>query len=233
MIAYIPARGGSKRLPRKNVLSLGGKPTLLHVIRALKKLSFIEAVCVSTDDPSIARIAEKAGCCVLGLRHPRLADDHTDFKTLFAEDLPRYLKYFSIKPSEAEVLFVLATAALVPSLVYQKAYQAYRRRKANVLVSVRPCPVSPFKALVQNKKGVFSPLFPEKITSRSQDLPEAFVDAGLFYFLNYAVASKEKRHWFLVPKGLFLYPVDESIAIDLDTPKDWESLKRAYQSLRK
>lgn len=224
IIAYIPARGGSKRLPGKNVKRLQGRPVIAHVIRELKKLDFLAGVCVSTDSPRIARVASKAGAAVLELRKASLADDRTDFLTLFVEDVPRYLKAFGIPESRSKVLFVLPTAALVSAAIYRKAQKAFIHSRADILVASQECECSPFRALSNSGRG-WRPLFPDKLALGSQHLPPARRDAGLFYFLRYKKMRAVKKHWFNA-KRLNLFLVPEAIAVDVNTRQDWEELRR-------
>ena len=191
LIAYIPARGGSKRLPRKNVRKLGQKPVLVHVIEAIHASGLTDKICVSTDDPKTARVANRAGAVVLGLRADRLSDDKTTFLDLFKKDVPRYLEHFHMQKGETSVLFALATAALVQAKVYRLAFKEFKKRNASVLVAT----------------DCLSPsLFPDQM-SAARRLPDLQVDAGLFYFLDYTKMSRQKVHWFCVRKGLICFPV--------------------------
>lgn len=232
MIAYIPARAGSKRVPRKNARLLDGKPVLQRVIEALKPLTFLKGICVSTEDPAIASIALSAGAVVLDQRSSRLADDRTDFHQLLRQDVPRYLKHFALPRSHAEVLFVLATAALVPSKLYIEAYERFVDARANMLMATVRMPKSPFKALIETSRGTWKPLFARQLAARSQDLPPAQTDAGLFYYLRFGPISRLKRHWLDGKKGMVCFPVDSAFAVDVDTPEDWAELERRYRELK-
>lgn len=229
VIAYIPARGGSKRVPQKNIRLLGGKPVLTHVLDALRSLEFLEGIGVSTDDEEIARVAQHHGATVLALRDRRLANDRASFVDLLKFDVPRYLAHFGVPENEARVLFGVATAALVTPEVYRQAYQAFVRRRAAILIPTVSTPISPFWALVEKKKNVWKPLFPRCLEMRSQELPRTQVEAGLFYFLNYDPMARRKGHWFTVNKGLACFPVPRWMAVDVDTMDDWAELEKRYQ----
>lgn len=231
LIAYIPARGGSKRVPRKNVRLLGGKPALCHVIEGVRASGLTKAIVVSTDDPEIKAAAETCGATVLGLREPRLAGDDTTFMSLLKEDVPRHLRAFDLEPAGTTVLFALATAALVDAATYRAAYEAFSARGASVLVATTALSHSPYRALAETAEGGWRPLFPERLLTRSQDLPRTQVDAGLFYFLDFAAMSREPGHWFNVGRGLVCHPVARSLAVDVDTPEDWAELERKYRAL--
>lgn len=232
LIAYIPARSGSKRIPRKNVKLLGGKPVICHVIKAIQRSGLAKAVVVSTDDRETKRICEAAGALVLDLRDPKLSDDRTNLMELLKKDVPRYLKAAKLDPKNSRVLFALATAALVTEDVYREAYQTFVAEKARILVATSGFANSPFRALVRSDQGGWVPLFPKILLKRSQELPEAQVDAGLFYILDYPAMTRVKGHWFSIPKSLCCYPVPEKIAVDVDTHADWLKLEQKYKESR-
>jgi len=231
LIAYIPARAGSKRVPRKNVRLLDGKPVVCHVIEAIQRSGLAKAVAVSTDDRDIKRIAESAGAVVLGLRDPELSDDRTTLMELLKKDTPRYLKALGMKDSRATVLFSLATAALVDAGTYQKAHREFVKKKASILVATTKFSHNPYRALIEASGGRWRPLFPKYLLKRSQDLPRTQVDAGLFYFLNFSKAVRHAGHWFDMGKGLCCYPVPDPAAVDVDTEEDWLKLEEKYKAL--
>ena len=92
MFAYIPARGGSKRIPRKNIRPLNGKPVIARVIESLRPLEFLSAIYVSTDDPEIAEVAQASGAKYLKARAPELSNDKAGFMDLIRDDLPHFMK---------------------------------------------------------------------------------------------------------------------------------------------
>lgn len=231
-IAYIPARGGSKRILRKNAKLLKGVPIISYVIKNLKKLDFLDGICVSTDDKEIAEIASKLETETLELRTEVLANDHATFQDLVRGDLPRYLKHFKINENDAEILFVLATAALVTPEIYQKAYQEFRSHRSDILVSSIGYRISPYWALTEHRQGYWKPVFPDKIAVRSQELPKTQVDAGLFYYLKFGKVKKMKGSWMNHPDGIGCFEVPRSVAIDVDTPEDWVELERLFERTR-
>lgn len=228
LIAYIPARGGSKRLPGKNVRPLGGVPVIVRVIRALKACSFIHAVCVSTDDAKTAQIAQDAGAVTLDSRAPKLSDDHASFSDLLREDVPRFLSHEQISPEHAELCFVLPTAALLSAHILTAGYHRFRETGAPLLVATLPMPVSPFRALVPRPDGRSTTLFPTEIRQRTQDMLPASYDTGMFYFMKYRRLAEFEGHWFSIPEGIECFPLPPEIAIDVDTQEDWERLDKAF-----
>jgi pseudaminic acid cytidylyltransferase len=224
MFAYIPARGGSKRLPGKNIRPLVGVPVIGHVIRALKSLDFINQVFVSTDDRSIAEIAAGYGAQWLGPRGLELSNDSAGFIDLMHHDVPRHA---DAAGGDREVLFVLATAALVPPAIYADAYAAWRRDRPNILMSVVPYAKSPYWALIPAQGGYLRPLFPQWVYVNSQELPPAYTDAGLFYLFDWQVMRHFDSHKNL--DRLQPFAVDPLNAADVDTEYDWAVLEERFR----
>lgn len=220
MIAYIPARGGSKRIHRKNIKLLGGKPIIAHVIETAKSLDFIRKVCVSTDDLEIQNIAAEYGAETGNLRASELADDFVDCITLVKEDVPRFANETN------DLLMILPTAALVQKRHYYNAYAIYQEKSPHILMSTIEYPISPLWAMVLDDNGFCKPVHPESLKMRSQDLPRTCVDAGLFYMM-----SKHRIHGDegSVSEKVFAYNVPSDIAVDVDTPADWEQLEILYR----
>jgi CMP-N-acetylneuraminic acid synthetase len=223
MFAYIPARGGSKRVPGKNVKLLGGKPVLARVIGNLRALDFLSAIYVSTDDRETAKVAEEAGAQCLGFREPALANDISGFMDLIRDDIPRYMA----ARGDDEVLFALSTAALVPPSVFREAWQVWRRKSPDILMSCERA--FPWWDMVEKPDGFWAPLYPDKVTVNSQDLPRALVDAGLFYFFRQPrIAEFEtvKSADRVLP-----FVVSDRYLGDIDTPEDWDLLEYRFAKL--
>ena len=224
MIAYIPARGGSKRIPRKNIKKLGGKPIVAHVIETVKSLDFITKVFVSTDDTEIQDIVIKYGAETGALRASKLADDYVDCVTLIKEDVPRF-----VNDSE-DFLMILPTAALVQVNHYYAAYALFKERTPQVLMSTVGYPISPFWAMVLDENGFCKPVHPESLKIRSQDLPSTCVDAGLFYMMSKNRLHREEG---LGHDNILAYIIPSDIAVDVDTPADWEQLEILYEKQKR
>jgi CMP-N-acetylneuraminic acid synthetase len=220
MIAYIPARGGSKRIPRKNIKLLVGRPVLARVIEVLKSLEFVEKVCVSTDDLEIQKIAIQSGAETGELRAKELSDDYVDFITLIGKDVPRFAC------DSEDILFALPTAALIQKKHYCEAFEIYKKSSPQLLMAVVDYLISPLWAMQQGTDGFWKPLHPEAIRKRSQDLPRTCTDAGLFHFMKWKVVKKFKT---LMVDRLLAYHVSHDIAVDVDTLEDWVCLEKLYQ----
>jgi pseudaminic acid cytidylyltransferase len=218
MFAYIPARGGSKRIPRKNIRPLNGKPVIARVIENLRPLDFISTIYVSTDDPEIAAVAQASGAKYLPARAPELSNDKAGFMDLIRDDLPHYMK---AEGGDEEVLFVLPTAALVPSDIYRQAHDVWKKSDPEILMSCEPA--FPWWAMTQKPDGFWAPIFPETLTTNSQDQAAALIDAGLFYYFRQPVMKKYATVKSADRVMPFVVP-DDYIG-DVDGPEDWGLLE--------
>jgi N-acylneuraminate cytidylyltransferase len=225
IFAYIPARGGSKRLPRKNIKLLQGVPVLVHVIENLKKLD-IAGVVVSTEDEEIAKIAIGAGAITLSARTAALAQDNVQFMDLIKNDVSRYCDHFATP----HVLFVLATAALVTPEVFDRAVHTYFKNKPAVLLSTTKYPISPFWGLSRDQSGTWRPLFPEMAHLPTDQHPMSRVDAGAFYTLDIERCQHVQSIFEANPLEIFDIP--DYAALDIDTHQDWDQLVERYEKIK-
>jgi pseudaminic acid cytidylyltransferase len=226
MIAYIPARGGSKRVPRKNVRNLAGTPVIARTIANLLQLDFITKIYVSTDDKEVRQVAEAAGGHCLDYRAPELSNDKAGFIDLIHYDVERH---GDDAGGDRQILFVLATACLVPPDIYRKAHKIYQDREPEILMSCEPFHSSPFWSMVRKPDGFWEPLFPEKVFINSQDLPETLIDAGLFYFFDLET-MKAYPSVKLVDR-LMAFEMPHDYAVDVDSPRDWDRLEEKFAKL--
>lgn len=223
MFAYVPARGGSKRIPRKNVRLLGGKPLLLHVLEALAQTRGLTGIGVSTEDSEILDlVAGHSKAVTLEPRDSLFADDVTGFLDLVRHDAPRFAAHFA----DHEIMFVTATAALVPSSIYEDAIIRFRANPRGLTLGVTACEPSAMLALVGNPDRALTPLFPDMYTCATKDLPQTFVDAGCFYLMNMELIEGIDRFLDLTPVQAVVLP--REVGIDLDTEADWARLEETY-----
>lgn len=224
IFAYIPARGGSSRVPRKNIKPLGGVPILARVIANLKA-GGIANVAVSSDDAEILDVATKAGAVTLAPRAAALSDAASGFRELVREDLPRFTAYFGCE----HVLFGLATAALVEGDLYAQAVNRYFQRRPAMMMAVTSYPISPFWALVQKPDGSgWAPLFAQESRLPSQQHPRTCVEAGLFFCMDVARCRHLPALMEADPLDVFEVPAD--VAVDVDTDEDWAELERRFNA---
>lgn len=222
-IAIIPARGGSKRIPRKNIKEFHGKPLIAYSIEAAKASGCFDKIIVSTDDQEIADVAKHYGAEVPFIRPPEISDD---FATTL--DVMEHAVSFCIK-SGLDVEYVCCIYATAPLLLPEFLIQGYEflDKCASIqYVFSATNYVFPIQRAIKLKKDNRVVMFqPEHLNTRSQDLEEAYHDAGQFYW---GSASS-----FLNKLPIF---AEHSVAVqlprkrvqDIDTPEDWEVAELMY-----
>lgn len=223
-VAVIPARGGSKRIPRKNIRPFAGKPIIAYSIEAAKNSGLFDRIIVSTDDPEIAVVACSYGAEAPFVRPKELADDHAGtgvvikhaVQWLSAEQIP--LEY---------VCCIYATAPFVQAQLLQKGFEMLVESEKNFAFSVTTYAFPVLRSLRLSAAGGVEPIWPENIPKRSQDLEEAYHDAGQFYW-------GRTDAWL---KGLQVFSNDSVPIIlprhlvqDIDTPEDWRRAELMYKA---
>lgn len=224
-IAIIPARGGSKRIPRKNIRLFCGKPMIAWSIEAARKSGVFDAVIVSTDDDEVASVAESYGAEVPFRRPPELSNDHTATLPVIAHSVRWW------EENRGPIEFVCCIYATSPFLKMEflcKGLDALRdQTDAEFAFSVTSYAFPIFRAMRVKGDGCLEMFWPENEMKRSQDLPEAWHDAGQFYW--------GRRDAFLECTGVFSarsYPVvlPRYLVQDIDTLEDWERAERMFLS---
>jgi pseudaminic acid cytidylyltransferase len=217
-IAIIPARGGSKRIPRKNVQILDGKPLISFPIVAAIESNVFNDIFVSTDDPEIAEIAKSYGAKVPFLRSPDLADDFTPTMPVIRDSIERITK---LNYSFDKCCCIYPTSIFVTSNDLVQAHnQLMDSPGKDFVVSVVKYPYPIQRALGMNKALEISFLNPANLLTRSQDLSDTFHDAAQFYW-GHKLAWIESESAFINAIG---YQLDSSKIQDID---DEEDLRRA------
>lgn len=225
-IAIIPARGGSKRIPRKNIKEFCGKPILAYSIEAALNSNLFDEVMVSTDNNEIAKIAKQYGASVPFLRSAETANDFAILKDVLNEVLA---KYKELEKSFDEVCCILPTAPLVETVDIIKSHEILEREKCVSVVPVVKYSYTIFRSL-KIENGRLAMNWPENFPKRSQDLPDAYHDAGLFYWYSKKY-FEEKIAGF--GEDACPYILDEEKVQDIDTLDDWKIAETKYNLLRK
>ena len=218
-IAIIPARGGSKRLPRKNILPIMDQPMIHWPIQACLESNVFEQVIVSTEDKEIADLATKSGARVI-MRPNELATDtiheghaHNHVLDLLSEE--------NINPDYFLVLY--ATAILVNAQDIIKSDAMMRApSKPDAVMSMSPYPNHPYKAFIQEEGDFWQPMFPEECKMQTQTYPHALAVNGTFCWVRTS-PWQENMHYF--PEKFACYEMPLERAIDIDTKEDYERAK--------
>ncbi|MGY1891073.1 pseudaminic acid cytidylyltransferase [Pseudomonas jessenii] len=222
-VAIIPARGGSKRIPRKNLLPFDGVPMIVRSIRTALESGLFDQVVVSTDDGEIADVARAHGAQVPFLRPAELADDFTGTAAVIVHALQQL-------PAFDYACCVYATAPLLQARYLRQGIELLEQHlDKSFAFSVCSFGFPVQRALTLDGQGALSALYPEFRNTRSQDLPEAFQDAGQFYW-------GRTEAWL---RGEVLYspaslPVilPRHLVQDIDTLEDWKRAEYLYAALK-
>jgi len=225
-IAIIPARGGSKRIPRKNIKLFHGKPLIAYSITTAINSGCFDKVIVSTDDAEIANISSRLGAEIPFLRPQSISDDFTTTLDVIKHALDWYEEK-SIHIDRACCIY--ATAPFINESDLKKAYQLLLAEPLDYVFSATRYAFPIQRALKINSAGTIEMFQPEHIETRSQDLPAAYHDAGQFYW-GTANAFREKRIIFGQHSKAILLP--RKRVQDIDTPEDWELAEALYKASR-
>ena len=224
-IAIIPARGGSKRIPRKNIKPFMGKPIIAYSIEAALKSGFFDEVMVSTDDEEIAETARKYGAKVPFFRSAETSNDYAGTADVILEVLKMY------KEQGREFDTVCCIYSTAPFVTAGRLIEAYSML-TDEIDSVFTCVAYsyPIQRCLHIVDGKISMVYPEHAASRSQDLEPIYHDAGQFYVAQTESFIQEKTFWGKNTAGLVLSELEVQ---DLDTLTDWALAEMKYELLHK
>ena len=223
-LAVIPARGGSKRIPRKNIKSFHGKPMIAYAIGAALASKAFDRVIVSTDDAEIAEVAKAHGAELLFIRPPELADDHTPTVPVIAH---------AVRSCDDLGWNVLEVCCIYPGVPFistddlRIAHELLVSTGANYVFPVTGFPSPIQRALRRLSDGSVRSFQPEHAATRTQDLESGYFDVGQFYW-------GRKQAWL---DGLNIHlngttlVIPEWRVVDIDTPADWERAELLYATL--
>ena len=224
-LAIIPARGGSKRIPHKNIKPFLGRPIIAYSIEAALGTGLFEEVMVSTDDVEIAEIARQEGASVPFLRSTENANDYATLADVLVEVVNAYK---GIGYEFDLICCLLPTAPLISS---EDVRSAYDQLVMSTFDSI--CPVVAFsypilRSLSIDEKGNLNMNWPEYRFSRSQDLRPAYHDSGTFYWIKTSSLLKDKK---LLSENGTAIVLDEFRVQDIDTDTDWALAEMKYKLL--
>ena len=221
-IAIIPARGGSKRIPRKNIKEFLGKPIIAYSIEAALQSKLFDEVMVSTEDEKIVEVAKKYGAKVPFMRSKENANDYVGLSEVIIEVLNKY----NLQNKKFDnVCCILATA---PFLKEQDLINTFNQlNKSNFDSGFPVVKYSfPIQRAMQFDNKKIKMIWPENLTKRSQDLTTSFHDAGLFYWAKTNILLKKKTFW---TDNTTAIEISEQVAQDIDTLEDWKLAEMKYK----
>jgi len=223
VIAIIPARGGSKRIPRKNIKNFCGQPMISWTINAAIESGCFDHVIVSTDDEEIAIIAKEYGAIIPFMRPSNLSDDHTATVPVVNHAIEQVT---SLIGSVDHVCCIYPTAPFLSAKILSESYEKLISTASDFVFPVTSYPFPIEWALKRKENGEAEMLYPEHRQTRSQDLEETYCDAGQFYwgtresFLDGKDVFKSKNNAWILPRHL---------VHDIDTEEDWEQAEIAFR----
>lgn len=225
-VAVIPARGGSKRIPRKNVREFAGKPMIAHSINCALQSGLFERVIVSTDDEEISLIAHDCGAELPFCRPRELSGDHTGTTEVIAHAV-NWLNSQGANPSA--VCCIYATAPFIRQEDIARGLAILESGDWQYVFSATTFAFPVFRSFQINTEGKLKMFFPEYFKTRSQDLPEALHDAGQFYWGRPQAWLGNVR---IFDKASTVVTIPRWRVQDIDTLEDWDRAQIMWQVLQ-
>ncbi|MDD2580807.1 MAG: pseudaminic acid cytidylyltransferase [Desulfuromonadaceae bacterium] len=226
-IAVIPARGGSKRIPHKNIKEFCGKPMIAWSIEAALQSGCFDCIVVSTDDAEIAEIAQRFGAEVPFMRPAQLSDDHTGTIPVIRNAIEWFIKQGQ---QPEQVCCIYATAPFISPEDIQSGLEILTATGSDYAFSVTSYPFPIQRAIRLTPYGRVEMFNPEEFNTRSQDLEEAYHDAGQFYWGRASAWLAEKMIFSTAaaPVQLPRHQVQ-----DIDTMEDWQRAELMFKAMKK
>lgn len=224
-LAIIPARGGSKRIPRKNIKDFKGKPIIAYSIEAALKSNLFDELMVSTDDSEIAEVAQKYGAKVPFFRSKSNADDFATLVDVLIEVIGQYQ---NSGESFENICCILPTAPLTSSNRIKESFQKLIEEDHESVLPVVEFSYPILRALQFDEKGELGMIWPEHLKSRSQDLKPSYHDSGSFYWVKQKALLKQKTLFCKQGRAIILSDIEVQ---DIDTETDWKLAELKYQLL--
>lgn len=227
-LAILPARGGSKRIPRKNIKSFAGQPLISHTLQAVESSGVFDLIHVSTDDDEIFNIVSDAGFQPDFMRPVALADDFTPMFDVVKHAAAEYEK----RGEHFETIAVIfPTAPLIDPEDLKKACAAFEKSdqsKAVMSVTKFPCPIE-WAYRKEEHTHALRPVNKGAFMTRSQDLEEAYYEAAMFIFFPSKLVLENSIED--LDAHFIGYEVPPTRVTDIDTPEDWEFAEQLYKTI--
>ncbi|MDP7505543.1 MAG: acylneuraminate cytidylyltransferase family protein [Nitrospinota bacterium] len=214
VLGLIPAKGGSTRLPRKNILSLGGRPLIAWTVEAARESGVIDRLIVSTEDHEVADIASSLGAEIPFMRPPELARDPAgvvDVALHVLDELERSGDRFE------SLIILMPTCPFRNADDIRAAYASFRENHWSFLMSVSRFGHTPFAAMGLGENDKLTPYFPNHTGKKSQELPPAYRPNGAIQILDVEAFQREKTYF---GEPLFGYEMPIERSIDIDSAED-------------
>jgi N-acylneuraminate cytidylyltransferase len=224
-VAIIPARIGSKRIPKKNIKIFHGKPMIAYSIQAALKTKLFNSIIVSTDSMELANIAITYGAEVPFIRPAELSDDFTGTDAVILHAL----NYLIDHGADIQyVCCIYATAPFISASYIKKGFDLLKKENATSAFTVTTYPYPIYRSLKISEDGRLQMIWPDYMNVRSQDLSEAYHDAGQFYWADAQKYLIEKK---IFSKAAVPVVLPRYLVQDIDTDEDWQRAEAMYKVL--
>ena len=224
-IAIIPARGGSKRIPQKNIKDFCGKPMISYPIKALEESNMFDKIHISTDDKKIIDVVKEIGLEIDFNRPKSLSDDYTPIMPVVKYVIEQYEKR---NQSFDEIWIILpCTPLLNYKDLINASIQFKQNKSSNSLMAVTEYPVPIEWAFEINEEGVLLPIKRGNFAIRSQDLKKKYYDAGMFYVYSKDILLNISQNG--SDENFIPYFLSKESAIDIDDTQDWLHAEKLFK----
>jgi N-acylneuraminate cytidylyltransferase len=222
-IAVIPARGGSKRIPGKNIKIFHGLPMIAYAIKAAKESGVFKEVIVSTDNEEIAEVARSFGATIPWLRSKDLSDDHATTISVMQDTINK----LKTRLSELEYACCIypATPLLQPSFI-SKGFEILKNGDWDYVLSASRTSTPPERLFSLDSAKVVEMHFPENQATRTQDFPPSYYDAGQFYF---GRCSSWASGLQILSSKSTIVEIPHELSVDIDTLDDWHYAEYLFE----
>jgi pseudaminic acid cytidylyltransferase len=221
-VAIIPARGGSKRIPKKNIQKMKGLPIIAWTIRSVIKSGIFDRVIVSTDSNQIANISKKYKAETPFTRPKNLSSDYTVTSAVIKHAI-KWLEANNCNPEN--ICCIYPTSASISSKDLKKGLKKLKSNKFNYVFSVQKNNNNIFRSFKKDNKGNLKMIFPQNYKKRTQDLGSVYNDAGQFYWAKTKTWLKQKK---IFEGRSSIIEIPRSRSIDIDTLEDWKLAEKIY-----
>lgn len=221
-LCIIPARGGSKRIPRKNVKPFLGKPIIAYSIEAALKSKLFDEVMVSTDDKEIVKVAKRFGAKVPFIRSESASGDFATTMEVIEEVVTAYGK---INRFFRAICCIYPTAPLIEVEHLQRGYALLEDGISDVVYPVVPFSYPVWRGLSLDEQNCAELVWPEHLNTRSQDLKPVFHDAGQWYWMSESAVGEP-----ILKTGSQAIILDESDVQDIDNDSDWAMAELKFRA---
>lgn len=224
-VAIIPARGGSKRIPRKNIRPFAGKPIIVWPIKVALSSGLFDQVVVSTDDVEIAEVARAAGALVPFTRPENLSDDYADTKSVIRHAISELKLENEL---EVQVCCIYPTSVFANAQILNEGLEKLVSSNCKFVLSVTSVDPSVYRAFTKTAEDRITMLFPSNYAKRTQDLPNLYCDAAQFYWATVAAWQSDLNIFGADSIGVF---IDPSRVQDIDNEPQWLAAEQIFEEI--